>query len=917
MIPRLIPWLVRGIRSVSAGLTVLLLVAGGGTSPAQVVLDGKFGSGAVPGPNYNITADLGRTVDKNLFHSFTQFDLRAGDVARFSGPANIQNILSRVTGGNPSSINGTIRSDIAGANFFFINPSGVMFGPNAVVNVSGSFAASTANYLKLADGARFVASLGADDSGLSTAPVSAFGFLGNSPGSVSVQQSTLSVPSLKTIALVGGDIALDHGSLRSPGGQINIVSVQSAGEVPVDPRAPSIAEFSTAFPQQGQINLRNSAQLDASSSGGGRIVIRGGTLVVDNSKIQANTTDTIAGQGIDIAVLNDLNLINGGQINSLSTVGRGAGGNINLSAQSIRLNGGGLVDQSFNPTTQISTASGNGGTAKGGDIVIQAGSLELVNSAQISSATSGGGNAGRIDITASSVRLDGLLTTPTQITANTSKSTGGGSAGDIVIRTGTLDIINGATLLAASFGSGRAGIIDINAQSVNLLSGAVITAPAFGAGSGGNIRIMCESMRIDGQDTLTGGPDFLTAIQAVTTSLSSPAPGGSVQITAGSLDLVHMGSIFTTSYGRGRGGNIEIAAGNLSLANSSTIRAESLATGPAGLIDINAQSVNLVSGAIITASTSGSGNGGDIQITAESISINGQDTLTGGPDILTGIQAVTTSSRSPAPGGNIQITAGTLELDHMGSVSTTSSGLGAGGIIEVSAGNLTLANSSSIRAAGEASGRAGNISLRADKDIVITGNSAVSTSAPRSSGGDITVNAGSEIWIEDSQITAEAGLNGGNISLAAPKLTYLLNSTITSKADTTGSGFGNGGNLTIDPSFLILNNSALISKSSFGNGGNISIQTDYFFLSTSTIDASAPFGLPGTVSVSAPEVDLSGSLVGLPENLLSAESQLRPDCAIRLSGNISSFIVLGRGGLPIEPGGFIPSSAVKGDDDAR
>src|SRR6185436_11820981 len=115
----------------------------------------------------------------------------------------------------------------------------------------------------LTDDARFVAALNADDSGLSSAPVSAFGFLGNSPGSIAVQQSTLRVANPKTIALVGGDIEVDHGSLQSPGGQINMVSVQSAGEVPVDPKALSVAGFSAAFPQQGQINLRNSALLDA------------------------------------------------------------------------------------------------------------------------------------------------------------------------------------------------------------------------------------------------------------------------------------------------------------------------------------------------------------------------------------------------------------------------------------------------------------------------------------------------------------------------------------------------------------------------------------------------------------------------------------------------------------------------------
>ena len=96
---------------------------------------------------------MGSVRGNNLFQSFSQFNLNAGEVAAFSGPKGIQNILSRVTGGSPSSINGTIRSDITGANFFFINPNGIVFGPNAAIDVSGSFAASTANYLKLADGA--------------------------------------------------------------------------------------------------------------------------------------------------------------------------------------------------------------------------------------------------------------------------------------------------------------------------------------------------------------------------------------------------------------------------------------------------------------------------------------------------------------------------------------------------------------------------------------------------------------------------------------------------------------------------------------------------------------------------------------------------------------------------------------------
>ncbi|HEX5221519.1 MAG TPA: filamentous hemagglutinin N-terminal domain-containing protein [Verrucomicrobiae bacterium] len=763
------------------------------TSRAQVVLDGKFGpSGPVTGPNYNITAEMGSVRGNNLFQSFSQFNLNAGEVAAFSGPKNIQNILSRVTGGSASSINGTIRSDITGANFFFINPNGMVFGPNAAIDVSGSFAASTANYLKLADGARFVAALDADDSGLSSAPVAAFGFLGPSAGGISVQQSTLSVPSMQSITLVGGDVIADGGVIQAPQGRINVASVQSAGEVPVDPASLTAAQFNAAFPQQGQIDLLNQARFDASGEGGGRIVIRGGRLTVDNSKIESNTTGATDGQGIDVGILDDLNILNLGQINSLSTAGLGAGGNININAGSILLDGGGLVDENFMPATQISTATGDvftgGDTGKGGDIIIQTGSLELVNSAQISAATFGLGDAGRIDITASSILLDALAFTTTRINASSEPFFGpAGNAGDIVINAGTFEMRNAATTVAASNGEGNAGQVQINAQTVNLLSGSVVIAGTYGAGNGGNV-----------------------------------------------------------------------------------------------------------------------------QITADTLSINGQDTLTGGPDLLTGIQAFTTSPDFAAPGGNIQLDVGSLQMDHAGRIITASLGAGAGGNVNIQAGQVSLANGSSISAAqlGDpyfgALGPAGTVSITSDQNVVLTGGSSISTSAFDSSGGDISVTAGNQIQLTDSQITSQAGPGGGgNISVSAPAMIYLLNSTLTAQAE------GDGGNLSIvGPEFFIMNNGGLISMSSSANGGNITILSDYFFQSGSTIDASAPFGLPGTVSVSAPQIDLSGVLVGLPGNLLDAENQLRPDCAVRLVGDVSSFVVLGRGGLPLAPGGFVPSGPV-------
>jgi filamentous hemagglutinin family protein len=44
----------------------------------------------------------------------------------------LKNVISRVTGGQVTTINGLLKSDIPNANFYFINPTGVTFGASAV-----------------------------------------------------------------------------------------------------------------------------------------------------------------------------------------------------------------------------------------------------------------------------------------------------------------------------------------------------------------------------------------------------------------------------------------------------------------------------------------------------------------------------------------------------------------------------------------------------------------------------------------------------------------------------------------------------------------------------------------------------------------------------------------------------------------
>ena len=138
------------------GTCVLAALTPRVSSAQHITIDGRLSPPqTLVGPNYTIGANFGRQVGSNLFHSFGQFNLSNTPVpesATFTSTGStgpISNVIGRVTGGNASSINGAIISSIPGANLYLINPSGIVFGPHATVNDSGSFHAATADYLKM------------------------------------------------------------------------------------------------------------------------------------------------------------------------------------------------------------------------------------------------------------------------------------------------------------------------------------------------------------------------------------------------------------------------------------------------------------------------------------------------------------------------------------------------------------------------------------------------------------------------------------------------------------------------------------------------------------------------------------------------------------------------------------------------
>src|SRR5258707_10861214 len=119
----------------------------------EVVLDRSFSrGGTVNGTPKLITPAMGRQVGGNLFHSFRTFDLSADESAIFTGGNDVKNVISRVTGGKASTLAGDITVSIPGANFYFINPSGVIIAPGSArgtINADGAVVVTTATYLSL------------------------------------------------------------------------------------------------------------------------------------------------------------------------------------------------------------------------------------------------------------------------------------------------------------------------------------------------------------------------------------------------------------------------------------------------------------------------------------------------------------------------------------------------------------------------------------------------------------------------------------------------------------------------------------------------------------------------------------------------------------------------------------------------
>ena len=358
--------------------------------------------------------DHGTTRGANLFHSFEQFSIPTGGAAYFNNAANIQNIISRVTGKSVSNIDGLIRAN-GTANLFLLNPNGIIFGSNASLNIGGSFLASTASGLNFADGT--FSATAPQTLPLLTVSVPLGLQFGGTAGSIlnqsratnsSGQLVGLQVQPGKTLALVGGDVVLDGGNLQAPGGRVELGGLAGAGTIGLN--GDGSLNFIDGVART-DVSLTNGAFVDVAAGGGGSIAVNTRSLhVLGGSTLRAGIRQ---GFGSASSQAGDITLNVTGEI-------KAAGSDI------------------FN-TVQF------GAVGKGGDINVTAGSLTFTNGAKLTTSTFGQGDAGKVNIHAgSTVSFDGIGSNGFPSGAFSTVNLGSvGNGGDVNVTVASLSVTNG------------------------------------------------------------------------------------------------------------------------------------------------------------------------------------------------------------------------------------------------------------------------------------------------------------------------------------------------------------------------------------------------------------------------------------------------------------------------------------------
>ncbi|MDT7043028.1 filamentous hemagglutinin N-terminal domain-containing protein [Candidatus Nitronereus thalassa] len=914
-------------------------------------------------PDVTITEGMGVVLGSSLIHSFGVFNIPTGGSATFTGATpGIANVLSRVTGGQVSIIDGTLNSTIPGANFFLINPFRIEFGPNATLNIGtlgqpGSFTATTANVIHYEDSTVLYADPAMDansNSILRMNPVNEFGFVEDfadigdpqgfefttdTPMPIRVNGSFfLNVPTGEDLTLIGGDIDVNSGSfLFAGGGKVKLASLSTQGTVTTSPGG-STLDIDSPGQNNGQVSLTGGSFVDVSdlffeaNGQSGTVLIRGGQFVMDTGSVvfaQNFDVQDPVDPSVDIKLTGTMTMDNGSTIFS-DTLTEGNSGNIIVEAYNLEVQGGSTIQTNSGSNPSPDGNAGNVTVNVDHDVRVSG-----ANSVIQSASTSATGNSGIVSVTAGQdiiVENQGSINTVSQ---------SGGLANNVSLDAKNLVVQSGGSVLTSNTGSGSTGLVSIETDNTTTISGnnsrisnRNLGPAATGSNQGITIQaadfVLDTGARVDTESVnVTGGAISITGTNSLMVKGQSLGEPSRIVSDAANSDvapitlnaptiLFDQGSVRTRTAGTGNGGAISVNGTNVTFSNGATSLATTTGQGNAGSTTINAtNSVTIASGSRFDSSSANNatGEGGPITVVSENdVTITGANT------------GLFSETETIAKGGNISVTGNQVVFSNGATASAQSSSMAANAgdsgsvTITTTGGNFQSNNATLSTSAVGAQG--GDILIDAAQNAEFTNNSLVTalntnTNAQAiaadplvGTAGGITVVAGDTIFVDNSTFNVQSLLgNAGNIKFDANILIHVRNSLIS--GSTGGGPTTQGANIDFDPLWIIIENSRIVANAFEGTGGNITFTaTQGVFIdqfTTENIDFSSQFGTSGSLDVQAPIINLSGIITPLPQDALKVAKMFAARCAAQQGGQFSSFVQGGRDGIPPPPGGFMTS----------
>ncbi|MEM9217840.1 MAG: filamentous hemagglutinin N-terminal domain-containing protein [Cyanobacteria bacterium P01_F01_bin.150] len=792
----------------------------------------------------------GGAIRRNfLFHSFEEFRIDEGQGAYFAQPDGIESILSRVTGANPSAIMGRL-GVLGNADLFLLNPNGIVFGPNASLDIAGSFMATTVDGFEFADGTIFSA-VNSEAAPLLTVNVTLGLQWGQDTGTIRVlsgqpnaAQAPLSVG--QDLTLVAEDVRIERG-LEAGGNMI----VRSDAPIQLDGR----------FTTGGSLRFE---QLD------GRL----GSVISDNGAVFQTARNFAVKDytGVSLQVLAGGRVRIPGEIEINSASRAFNNSRVELSdGSAISLMGTTTPTVDIRAGLRLRSDTARSANARGDRDVIEVEPSGAATNTDIIIGTIRN-PAGTIFLTNqfnSNPNLSGDINLDTVSTADFS------GGGDI-----TIDARGGITVrnIDASGGDRNAAINDFvsptanarfingNGGDINLFASGDIFMPhqSFldSAGvRGGRIRLASDTAIIQEQapDNLNLELPFWHQLSRISSSTLGLQKGKNILLSAPIINLG--GNVYTSSYGSGDSGDLIITGENLSISQGLIV---TLATekGNAGTVDVDVEetiSLGILDGlppslGSLSVSQNG-GNAGDVTVEASSI-----EAINGG-----GIASVTIDFFDT---GNVQGNTGdvTIITEHIhlsGFNPTPLPGTG------------TRTSSIVSQAELEAKGQGGNIIIATQSLNLSNGASVTTTLLGDGTAGDITINATEHITIDgaifaepivefsqpssiDSQISLEATAtgdgDGGTIIINTPRLELTNGGSITSESN--GDGSAGSIDITVTDSIIV-------------DGATLFAPDDTQFSRIAVVSGTDATGDAGEIQITSPMISVSngGRITAASESL--------------------------------------------------